>query len=354
MPLYVLKKSDIPRFFDALPFEVALGTISTPQGITLERLTPENMSWLTAEGPRPVESPKTALFPVKELVAEYPGVASPRARVGETLYIGARACDLAAVRILDRIFLEGDFADPFYAARRALAVFVSVDCLEFSPMCFCAAVGGKPYVEKPFDLNLTPLRDCYIVEIVSDAAKQIALSRSQLLEEVTPEQVTERDGLRRRTLEKLVRENLPPGFPVPLPPLSETALESGDAIALYERCVECGACSFVCPTCHCFQLYDQASDRGENIAERIKAWDSCLYGSFARMAGVGGAKPNPSAELRSRFANRIDHKFVWMRENLQHLGCVGCGRCTEACLGGADLRDVLAAATGMQHEKALK
>ena len=89
-------------------------------------------------------------------------------------------------------------------------------------------------------------------------------------------------------------------------------------------CSECGACTLVCPTCHCFLLYDQPAAGGQ--AERVRVTDSCLYAGYARMAGVGGMKPSPQPALDNRFANRLMHKFVWLPETIDEVGCVGCGR----------------------------
>ena len=87
-----------------------------------------------------------------------------------------------------------------------------------------------------------------------------------------------------------------------------------------------------------FFLFDQRGPgAGENF-ERHKTWDSCILANFAKMAGVGGLKPTPRPELRSRFENRLRHKFEWMVENLNVIGCVGCGRCEAACMGGSDVK----------------
>jgi len=352
MALYVLNERDLPALFDGLPYKTIYGPVQEGETTALQRLTPEGWPSLALRGPRVVESPKSVLFPVKEKVAEYPGEhALPEPSAAQSLYLGARACDLEAVRILDQIFLEGDFRDPFYAARRSSTVFASVDCVNFAPTCFCTLLGGKPFVEQAADLNLTPIDGAFVVEVVSDAGKEIALAGSQLLEEATPEQASQRDAVRSKAHAALSEQNEQFALPEQLPQIIEQALQTDEVLSLVNCCVECGGCSFVCPTCHCFQLYDQLSDAPGEGAERVKAWDSCVYGSFARMAGVGGMKATPSPDLQSRFLNRIQHKFIWMYENLQRIGCVGCGRCMETCLGGSDLREVLSSAAKVASEK---
>ncbi|MBE3070581.1 MAG: 4Fe-4S dicluster domain-containing protein, partial [Planctomycetes bacterium] len=99
------------------------------------------------------------------------------------------------------------------------------------------------------------------------------------------------------------------------------------------------ACTFICPTCHCFYLYDQAG--GKEAFERVRTWDSCLLGDYHRMAGPAGAKPSPRPRLRTRFENRLLHKYAFSPAQYGMLGCTGCGRCIEACYGHIDIREVL-------------
>jgi formate hydrogenlyase subunit 6/NADH:ubiquinone oxidoreductase subunit I len=109
------------------------------------------------------------------------------------------------------------------------------------------------------------------------------------------------------------------------------------------KCVECGACTAVCPTCHCCYLMDTVSNKGETGTEtysKIRTWDSCLFGEYARMAGVG-FKLTPRLTLRSRLANRLLHKYVYSFAQYNMSGCLGCGRCDEACLGRIDLREMI-------------
>jgi hypothetical protein len=126
---------------------------------------------------------------------------------------------------------------------------------------------------------------------------------------------------------------LPPG--VDLASVLQGAMDSGLWADFARDCVECGACNYVCCTCHCFALADGQSDEG--VAARCKLWDSCLYAGFARVGGGG----TPRRHRAERLRNRFDKKFVFFPEVLGTLGCDGCGRCTEACAGRIDIRAVL-------------
>ena len=311
-----------------------------------ERIEAGNIANVALRCLPPVEPAKSFLFPAKERVAVYPGENTSEPETGLSddapqMLLGLRACDLLSIEILDLVLREGDFQDPFYAARRDHTLLISTDCVEPAETCFCNLVGGKPHPDGAYDLNLTPIRGGYVVSIGSQAGKELVLERAHSFKEASPDQLRERDQVHAACMAKLEEQNAPfkPAKPI------EEALSGGDVagkwLKLAAGCVECGGCSYVCPTCHCFMLYDQILDGKPGLNERIKAWDSCLFGSFAKMAGVGGMKATPRPALPLRFENRVRHKFEWFKENIGRIGCLGCGRCTEVCLGGRDIREVI-------------
>jgi formate hydrogenlyase subunit 6/NADH:ubiquinone oxidoreductase subunit I len=293
-----------------------------------------------------VESAKSFLFPARERVAVYPGAPSePDTGLSEDapqILLGVRACDLLAVEILDRVLREGDFTDPFYAERRDRTVLISCDCVAPAPSCFCNLVGGKPYPDGAYDLNLSPIQGGYVVAIGSQTGKELLLERAHSFKEASADQLQQRDRVRAACWDRLEQQNAPYK---PKKPLDQALVEkdvSDKWLKLSAACVECGGCSYVCPTCHCFLLYDQVLQGKSGSNERFKAWDSCLFGSFAKMAGLASAgKPTPRPELPRRFENRVRHKFEWFKDTVGRIGCVGCGRCEEVCLGGRDIREVI-------------
>ncbi len=304
----------------------------------------ETLPSLALRSPRPVASVKSLLFPVRELVAVYgeqtePGLPEQQGVPG--VIAGPRACEVEAIRILDQVFLEGDFQDPFYRARREAITLITTDCAEIQDSCHCNLVGGKPFAESGFDLNLSPIEDGYVVEVDSGKGQALLDGLGETLPQATPEQLTEREQMRTATVEKLQEQNRDYELPHPHQEVVAGARDSEAWREAVRTCVACTACTNICPTCHCFLLYDQLAAEGGERFERVKVWDSCLYADYSRMAGVGGVKPNPRAELRSRLENRILHKFQWFPENFGRLACVGCGRCIDACMGGEDLRKLL-------------
>lgn len=289
--------------------------------------------------PRGPLSAKAFCLPARELVARYapdaePGLPEPPRR----LVVGVRACELRALRYLDAVFSAPPAPDPLYRAHRDAAVLVSVDCIRPHASCFCNLLDGRPYADSGFDLNLTPIGAGYVVEEGSAAGQALLAAMAGLLVPATADQLAERDRVRAAAVAQLEEQN---AARRPARPPSEV-LAGREDDERWEQicagCVECGACTQICPTCHCFYLRDGGD--GQTF-ERQRAWDSCVWSGYSRMAGAAGQKPNPRARFRSRLANRFLHKFVWSLTQWQMLGCVGCGRCTDACPGKIDVRAVL-------------
>jgi len=342
---YFLAEGSLGDFAKGLMRGTLFGEVIVDDKTFYAKLTPETVDRLAMRVKPPVESVKGLLFPVRECVAVYPSAEAATLPEGGAsqaqTVVGVRACELRAMDILDRVLLEGEFPDPFYEARRKATTLVSVDCVEPDEYCFCTLVGGKPYAEKSYDINLSPIDGGYLIEVGSDAGKELVLEHAGLFKEADDAQRAQRDRQREVVTRRLEEANA--AFD-PERPIQEALAEEGAAKKWRElgcMCVECGACSYICPTCHCFLLYDEpvAGEEGQN--KRVRAWDSCIMASYAKMAGVGGAKPTPRPRLENRFENRVRHKFDWMFQNLQEIGCVGCGRCIKACAGGSDIREVI-------------
>jgi formate hydrogenlyase subunit 6/NADH:ubiquinone oxidoreductase subunit I len=240
--------------------------------------------------------------------------------------------------------LEGEFRDPFYAARRQAQTLISVDCAEAHETCFCTALGCKPYAEAGFDLNLTPVAGGYLVEAGTDKGRAILQRAGSAAKPATDAQLAEREAVRRHTAEAIEKQTKGLRVSEKIQASLLAAQKSGKGLEASGECVECAACTFICPTCYCFYLHDQPA--GKDRFERLRTWDSCLLGDYARMAGPRGAKPTPRPRLRSRFVNRLLHKYAFGPEQFGATGCVGCGRCIEACFGKIDIRKVLRECAG--------
>ena len=295
--------------------------------------------------PRAAQSPKALYMPAAESVGQYgtaEGGTAVATRTRPVVLFGVRACELRARAYLDQVLLEGEFADPTYRERRNATTIVSCDCVDCAESCFCTLVGGQPYPTEAFDVNLSSVEGGWLVEVATDRGRDLLAGLDA--PEATAEQLERREEARQLMTTRVNEQNKPfaPGGPPLADDTHQPPLPQGDDEA-WQRfaadCVECAACTNVCPTCYCFYLYDQAL--GPEQFERVRTWDSCLLSTYHRMAGGVRMKLSPRPRLSSRLANRVLHKFAYAPEQVGRLGCVGCGRCIDACLGGIDLREVV-------------
>ena len=302
-------------------------------------------------GIRPVDPLKSFFFEPRTRVAVYPSrraeVLSP-ANVADLQRVigGVKRCDLQSLNVLDKIFLEGDFTDPFYEAARENALIVTTDCSVPSASCSCVLMGLDPFCEEGFDLNVSEVTGGLIVEAGSRRGKEAIETYRGRTREVEAFQLAERDERRRQVREAIMEMS---GDFVPEEPYEDLVREAMDSPlwnTCAQACVGCAACTLICPTCHCFFLYDapERKSRAKGKYERTRAWDSCQYAAFARVAG--GANPRKSVE--ERFRHRYLHKFVDIKAAHGMYGCTGCGRCIDVCMGKIDMREVLWELSGVK------
>ena len=277
---------------------------------------------------------KEFLFALRELAATYPESFEPE-EVKAFAVFGLKDCDLRSIEILDKVFAEEEFEDPFYKARREKMFIISSDCTEAGESCFCALFDGKGYSRGGFDLNVSKVSSGFIIEAGSQKGTELLEKNNQLFSDVPQSLLDKRQQLRaelQQQLEEKSREAVP--IDVSVREVVENTLDSAVFDDAAQSCVECQACTRVCPTCHCFYLYDT---KQKDYFAKMKMWDSCMRMSYASVAG--GA--NPRKALGDRIKHRLLHKFVYFKDRYGINMCVGCGRCVDADAGGMDLQDVL-------------
>jgi len=328
------------KFFkiDTIDWEKFLGQISrtyciyAPQemagNLSYELLSSENVGQTVYSTHRAVQPLKTFFSLPQEKVT---GVAL---QVEKTIVLGVKNCDLKAILVMDKIFLEGEFVDPFYRAKREATLIISSDCYQPRDTCFCTLLDNKPFPETGFDINLSPLDNGFLLEVGSSKGQEfIALIREDL-KQVAPDLMEKREKKRKETKEKLAEINAQFATKRPFPFIVKEEYVSPVWEETGETCVECGACTNICPSCYCFLLVD-TEDEGK--FPKVKFWDSCQHTGFARVA----AGINPRPKLYERLRNRYLCKYEYRPEDLGIVACTGCGRCVEACPGKIDKREVI-------------
>jgi NAD(P)H-flavin reductase/Pyruvate/2-oxoacid:ferredoxin oxidoreductase delta subunit len=244
--------------------------------------------------------------------------------------IGVRACELAAMGITDRVWTGGPFVDPRYADRRGRAFIVAVDCLEPGELCFCAATKTGPEVREGagFDLRLTEQGGAFLLEVGSARGQEVA-DAVELEAASADDERARRRGL--RAAEAAMRGR---GFDAEgLPQTLFANLEHPRWQEVADRCLSCGNCTQVCPTCFCHRVEERAPLDAE-AAERVRYWDSCFTDEHSR---IHGAQFRP--QTRERYRQWATHKLGSWVSQFGSSGCVGCGRCIAWCPVGIDLTE---------------
>jgi len=293
----------------------------------LKPVTTENSSGIVFDEARAVQPLKTYFMP---LLSEVTNRTVKQDK--PWLFLGVKACGLAALGILDQAF-GGDYSDPVYQQRRLESLIVSTDCAQPLATCFCTLVGGNPYPEKGFDLNFSKVWDGFVIEVGSLRGRALLEGHDSSCKEVVKEEAEALKKIRARAVNDIARNNANFSFDS----LSAETLNNFWDSKIWrldsENCVECGACTHICPTCHCYLLDDVT----RKAFVKLRGWDSCQYSGYAMTAGGGTPRP----ELAERFRNRYFCKFKYLVDNYQTAGCTGCGRCIPACQGQIDMRPTL-------------
>ncbi len=253
-------------------------------------------------------------------------------------FLGVRACDLAAIAVQDRTFLEDHVVNPSYRERREGAFIVAVNCGRAGGTCLCVSMGTGPRAEAGYDLALTELieagRHDFLVEAGSEVGRE--LLRELPLREAEAGDRQLADAVVARAAAEMGRVLETDG----LKDLLQGNLEHPRWDDVAGRCLTCGNCTMVCPTCFCTTVEDRSDLEGVE-AERWLRWDSCFTLDFSYL--VGGSVRRSA---RSRYRQWLTHKLADWHDEFGTSGCVGCGRCITWCPVGIDLTAEAAAIRG--------
>lgn len=280
-------------------------------------------------------SPKTFLFPDTQVILEVErrgkevALCEPEPEQEQVIF-GMRPCDARGLQSLDALLLDRSPPDPYYAEMRQRTALVGLACPQLWDDCFCTSLGSGPDDASAVDLMLYKVDDGYLILEVTE--KGTALLEGMAVEEANG----------------TAPESDRTGEQVPVLPPEGWKAHFDDAYwqRLADRCLSCHACTYVCPTCRCFDVRDDTivANAGLAYIERLRAWDSCLAAGYRRIAG--GHNPRPSKAQRLR--NRYYCKFCYSPLDFGTVACVGCGRCISACPVGIDIAEMLADVAGLE------
>jgi sulfhydrogenase subunit beta (sulfur reductase) len=241
----------------------------------------------------------------------------------KVILFGVRPCDARSALAFDALFLNKPPVDRQYARHRNALTMIGLSCPQMWDTCFCTAVGGAPNSHEGLDILLTEVKDGYAVEVFTEKGEAIIGSLSFKEKDISLAEPKTHKGL---------------------PPLRKTEEWMTLFNDLYweqlsNSCLSCRACSFVCPTCRCYDVRDElvAIKPGMKEFERLRAWDTCTISGYRRIAGGH----NPRETQKKRLRNRFYCKFMYYPDDFGPLGCVGCGHCIDACPVGIDILEVV-------------
>lgn len=273
-----------------------------------------------------VRSPKDFFFPQTENLMDFKTegkkieIIDTRTECEDFVVFGVRACDVKSFDVLDRVFLS-EPVDTFYKNRREHATIVSVACLKPHETCFCGTFGIDA-VEPTGDVVCYKTDSAVFFEAKTAKGEKLLSSVASLTEETSGETVEAQKNVIRERLSRL-----------PLAKLKADAFGDGKTSKFFdapewkelsEACLGCGTCTFVCPTCQCYDIKDFNTGHG---IRRFRCWDSCMYSDFTKMSAG-----QPRLTQLERFRQRFMHKLVYFPTNNDGMfSCVGCGRCINKC-----------------------
>ncbi len=286
-------------------------------------------------------SPKKTIFPESERLVDFTYSKDPEdlSRImiegkenipkGTAIVFGGRPCDVRGFSMFDRVYLAEKNTDVYYKARRENTSFITLACDSTESTCFCHWVDSGPCDSNGSDVLAVPVEDGYLLKALTGTGEK--LLGSSLLSE-GESKVEEAEKVCKKAAAEL-------GQSPDLSQAPEKLLEVFDNMEFWEnvsaQCLSCGACTYLCPSCYCFNITDEAQGMQ---GTRIRSWDNCMSALFTMEAS--GHNPRPTKAHRMK--NRVGHKFSYY-PNLHDgvTSCCGCGRCIKSCPAGMDIREIV-------------
>ena len=329
-----LDKKDFKPFLQSLMVEYDLfAPVQLAEGVAVFKKIdrPDEVDFSSSNTQKPA---KEVFFPQSETMFRYEKtgkqhqVTSTEEVERKRVILGARPCDIQAVSLIDQVFSGKEYTDVYYVNKRKATTIIGMACDHPLSTCFCSSMKGGPFHREGSDLFLIDLGEAYLVELLTEKGK--TFQKNKFLKEALAKDINSA---------KEVEEKATPKTDGSLPVAGiekrlDQMLESPFWERVQEKCIGCRICTYLCPTCHCFDIVDEALT---NKGQRVRNWDSCLSSLYSQE--TSGHNPRPTNRERTR--QRIMHKFNYFPKNFDRIACVGCGRCIIYCPVNFDIRQTI-------------
>ncbi len=285
----------------------------------------------------PLKPPKSFLFPASNSLVQFDEKNPVKLKsdhenpIAQQMIFGLKPCDLAAIKYMDNFFTT-DIADHDYLARREKTMIVGVACENPSNACFCTTMEVDPGNSSMADIFIVPTGEDLYMECLTEKGEELIAGLSKGWKEASPEEIKKRkEEISQTTSSKLIEHIDMTKAKGQLENVYDHAFWSKYS----EPCIVCGACTFDCPTCSCFDMNDHLSSISRGC--RYRSWDSCAFNDFTLHA----SGHNPRSSKVHRLRQRILHKYQYTIEKMNTYSCTGCGRCIRVCPAGINTRSIL-------------
>ncbi len=281
------------------------------------------------------KSAKDMFFPQTDMMFSYKNneITNPSTRKKPIAVFGIRPCDTKSLLVLNRVFDSGEYQDFYWNRLYGDALVFTIGCNKPLSTCFCNWLDLGPFSKQGSDIFLSDIGKAFLVESCSEKGERFLKTLPEIdLQKPTQDDIEKAALIKENAESSMSKKTDVAGLKTILEKLWDSELWD----ELSYKCLSCGACTYLCPTCHCFDVQDERIP-GTDQGRRIRIWDSCMFSLFTKEAS--GHNPRPTT--RERMRQRMMHKFCYFVEDFGEIACVGCGRCIRSCPVNHDIREAI-------------